>query len=70
MSPDSEVEIRPRGDRGILAAAGAAGVDPRMQNLLLHLEPGAQQDVMKTMLQRMATLEQRQRDAENANSNA
>jgi hypothetical protein len=41
-----------------------------MQNLLLHSEPGAQQDVMKTMLHRMAALEQRQRDAEIANANA
>jgi hypothetical protein len=70
MSPDCEVEIRPRGDRGILAAAEAAGVDPRMQNLLLHSEPGAQQDVMRTMLHRMAALEQRQRDAESASANA
>ena len=70
MSPDSEVKIHPRGDRGILAAVEAAGVDPRMQNLLLHSEPGAQQDVMRTMLHRMAALEQRQRDAESANANA
>ena len=70
LSPDSEVEIRPRGNYGILAAAEAAGVDPRMQNLLLHSEPGAQQDVMRTMMHRRAALEQRQRDAESANANA
>ena len=70
MSPDSEVEVRPRGHHGILAAAEVAGVDPRMQNLLLHSEPGAQQDVMRTMMHRMAALEQRQRDAESANASA
>ena len=69
-SPDYEVEIRPRGHHGILAAAEVAGVDPRMQNLLLHSDPGAQQDAMKTMLHRMAALEQRQRDAESANASA
>ena len=52
-SPDYEVEIRPRGHHGILAAAEVAGVDPRMQNLLLHSDPGAQQDAMKNMLHRM-----------------
>ena len=34
-SPDSEVRVQPRGHHGILAAAEVAGVDPRMQNLLL-----------------------------------
>jgi len=69
-SPISEIEVQPRGHRGILAAAEVAGVDPRMQNLLLHSAPGAQQDVMKTMLHRMAALEQRQRDAESSNAHA
>ena len=69
-SPISEIEVQPHGHRGILAAAEVAGVDPCMQNLLLHSAPGAQKDVMKTMLHRMAALEHRQRDAESSNAHA
>jgi hypothetical protein len=38
-SPDHEVEIRPRDHREILAAATVAGVDPRMQILVLSKTP-------------------------------
>ena len=65
-SPGSEVVIQPRqrGHQDLLTEAEIAGVDPRMQNLLLHSSAAAQHQEFSAMLLRMAALEQKLLDSE------
>ena len=53
-----QLSAPPVGDADILAAANTAGVDSRLHGLLVHSTASAQHDATKTILARLASMEQ------------